>query len=163
MNYNVDYNNKTLIPKTSMRVDLSSCELLISYNPLWIRDLTSEEFPLRMDMWTESFTVDENSYDENGKLIFETRVTPRDNLREVVLWDEEDSLTRMELVEDKDFVVDYQRNMITFIRDIDVDTPVTIRYTPNLIDTSLSIAYRLDRDNEEDQAYVYSNYFTTRT
>lgn len=157
MHYSIDYNTKTLVMKPSMRKDINSCELLLSYNPLWVRDLTSENFPLRMDMWTETFVAEEN------QKTFELKVSPRDNLREVVLYDEEDSLTRRELEEDRHFVVDYQKNIVTFNIDLEEDTPVTIRYTPNLTDTSLSIAYRLDRDNDVNQAYIYSNYFTTRT
>ena len=162
LNYDVDYNNKLLFPKQSMLKDLSSCELLISYNPLWVRDLTSDDLPLKMDLWTENFVVSDD-FRENDEVVFYTRVAPRDNLREVVLWDEEDSLTREELEEDIDFVVDYQKNKITFKYPIKNDTPVTIRYTPNLTDTSLGIIYRLDRTDDTSQAYIYSNYFTTRT
>ena len=163
MNYTVDYNTKSLVPKSSMRNNLSSCDLLITYNPLWIRDLTSENFPLKMDMWTESFIASEEYYNEDGKLEYTTKVAPRDNLREVVLYDNEDTLTRNELIEDIDFVVDYQKNKIVFDYNVEIDTPVTIRYTPNLTETSLSLAYRLDRTDDSSQAYVYSNYFTTRT
>jgi len=163
MNYTVDYNTKSLIPKSSMRNNLSSCELLITYNPLWIRDLTSKDFPLKMDMWTETFVVSEEYMNADGKIEYTTKVAPRDNLREVVLWDDEDTLTRDELVEDIDFTVDYQKNKIVFEYPIAYDTPVTIRYTPNLTETSLSIGYRMDRENDTSQAYVYSNYFTTRT
>ena len=157
MHFDVDYNNKSLTMKPSMEKDINTCELLITYNPLWVRDLELVDFPLAMDLWVENFVV------EDGQKTFDIMVSPRDNLREVVLFDEEDSLTRKVLVEDKDFVVDYRNNTITFLRDIEDDTPITIRYTPNLTDTSLSIAYRLDRTDLTKQAYVYGNYFSTRT
>lgn len=163
INYTVDYNNKLLTPRPSMRKDLSSSDLVVTYNPLWVRDLTSEVLPLKMDMWTEYFVVTDDYRDKDGNVVYTTRVAPRDNLREVVLFDDEDSLTRNELIEDIDFVVDYQKNKIVFDYPIENDTPITIRYTPNLTETSLSLGYRMDRNNDETQAYLYSNYFTTRT
>ena len=163
LNYDVDYNEKAITMKPSMRSKIDRCELLFSYNPLWIRDLTSNDLPLKMDLWTETFMSDDYFDSETGKVVYTTKVAPRDNLREVVLFDEEDTLTRKILEEDVDFVVDYQSNKITFNKHIDEDTPITIRYTPNLTDTSLSIAYRLDREDDVSQAYVYGNHFTTRT
>ena len=163
LNYDVDYNNKILIPKASMKKDLSKCDLLIKYNPLWVRDLTSDNLPLKMDLWVESFVMSDEYRTEDDKIVYYTKVAPRDNLREVVLWDDEETLIRNELEEDVDFVVDYQNNKIIFDYPIENDTPVTIRYTPNLTDTSLSIAYRMDRTDVNNQAYIYGNYFTTRT
>ena len=157
MHYDVDYENKKLTMKPSMENDMDTCELLISYNPLWVRDLEIGDFPLKMDLWTEHFVV------ENGQKTFQLKVAPVDDLREVVLFDDEDTLTRTVLEEEVDFIVDYQRNTITFGIDIEDDTPITIRYTPNLRDNRLSLAYRMDRNNTIDQAYIYSNYFTTRT
>lgn len=157
MHYDVDYNNKKISMKPSMMKDINTCELLFTYNPLWVKDLTSENFPLKMDLWTENFVA------EKDKKTYDIRVSPRDNLREVVLYDEEETLVRKILEEDKDFVVDYINNKITFKRKLDEGTPITIRYTPNLTDTSLSMAYRMDRTNTYNQAYIYGNYFTTRT
>lgn len=163
LNYTVDYDNKWLIPKSSMRKDLSSGEILITYNPLWMKDLTSENLPLKMDMWTENFVASADYRDKNGNIVLYTKVAPRDNLREVVLYDDEETLVRTELIEDIDFVVDYQKNKITFDYPIKDDTPITIRYTPNLTDTALSLAFRMDRESTDNQAYIFGSYFTTRT
>lgn len=157
MNYDIDYTNKKLIMKDSMRDNLSPGELLLSYNPLWVRDLQKDDFPLKMDLWTETFTAEENQQD------YTTRVAPRDNLREVVLYDDEDSENRIELEEDVDFEVNYQKNLIHFNQALSEGTPVTIRYTPNLTDTGLSLAYRFDREDENSNIYIYNNHFTTRT
>ena len=157
MHYDFDYNKKQITMKNSMEKDLGSCDLLFSYNPLWVRDLTNKDFPLKMDMWTETFEAEE------GQTTFVTKVAPRDNLREVVINDEADTIDRIVLEEDEDFVVDYLTNTITFNEPLEEGMPVTIRYTPNLTDTSLSIAYRMDRENDSSQAYIYNNHFTTRT
>ena len=112
MHYEIDYNTKQLSMKPSMKKDLNTCELLFTYNPLWVRDLSDYDFPLRMDLWVETFIAEKN------QKTFELKVSPRDNLREVVLYDEEDSLTRRELEEDRHFVVDYQKNIVTFNIDL---------------------------------------------
>ena len=157
MHYDIDYDNKLMKLKPSMENDLDTCELLISYNPLWVRDLDLKDFPLKMDLWTEHFVV------KDGQKTFTLKTTPVDDLREVVLFDEEDSLTRKVLEEEVDFIVDYVRNTFTLLRDVEDDTPITVRYTPNLRDNKLSLAYRMDRNDVYKQAYIYSNYFTTRT
>lgn len=167
VNYTVDYENKLIKPRTSMSNDLkNSCELTFTYNPLWVRDLTNDNFPLKMDLWVENFVVgDENTKynDDDVTFKYTTKVAPRDNLREVVLYDEEDTLTRQVLVEDEDFEVDYQKCEINFNKYIQQGVPVTIRYTPNLTETSLSLCYRMDRTDISNQAYIYGNYFSTRT
>ena len=162
VHYTVDYKEKNMTPRESMLEDLGSCDIQITYNPLWVRGLETENFPLKMDMWTETFNS-EDYRDDNDNIVYYTRVAPRDNLREVVLYDDEESLVRQELIEDLDFEVDYLTNKVTITHPVEKDTPITIRYTPNLTENALSLCYRMDRTDTSKQGYIYSNYFTTRT
>ena len=79
------------------------------------------------------------------------------------MYDDEESLVRQELIEDLDFEVDYLTNKVTITHPVEKDTPITIRYTPNLTENALSLCYRMDRTDTSKQGYIYSNYFTTRT
>lgn len=118
---------------------------------------------------------------------FKTSVPPRDNIRKLIL-NANDDEGGVELIEDTHFYVDYITNevVLTYPNLQNGDT-LTIKYTPNLTDTGLAIAYRLRRptyDNQEnmlvddsgnvrwntpqyqgmvDDVYILGNYFTYRT
>ena len=96
------------------------------------------------------------------------------------------------LVDDEDYLVDYLENTINMIYPrIEDGQIIMVKYTPNLTDTGLSLAYRLSRPlydingseitnpndkllvditshvehgiEDGDNVFVMSNYFTTRT
>ncbi len=208
---------------------LSEGDLKVNYNPLWVRDLDIDDFPLRMDLWTEyskvrtvhneytdeetgetegdeSFVFDKCKIMDCGKIVVNEElqnksksyitlsVPPVDNLRDVELQDENgNSLTDEPLVEDEDYYVDYLKSKVDLhYPQLEEGMIVMIKYTPNLTDNGLSIAYRLDRpiynsqgqelsdpqerlivdltsrvnnqlNDDGDDVYVMSNYFTTRT
>lgn len=168
IDYDVDYNNNTIRFYThaddgdsattddmEVKGNLPVGELTVEYNPLWVKGLTSREMPLKMDIWTEKFTIADN------QKTYTTAVAPRDNIREILVNpytnDEE------ELIEDIDYTVDYLTNVVTFAKQYDEGTIIQIKYTPNLTDLSLGLAYRLDRVDTVSQGYIKGNYWTTRT
>lgn len=168
IDYDVDYTENTIRFYThkddgdstttddmEVKGNLPIGELTVEYNPLWVKGLTSQEMPLKMDLWTEKFTVTDN------QKTYTTAVAPRDNIREILVNpytnDEE------ELIEDIDYTVDYITNTITFTKQYPTSTIIQIKYTPNLTDLSLGLAYRLDRLDTVSQGYIKGNYWTTRT
>lgn len=159
--FDVDYDNDRIRFFTKsdddmeVKGNLPVGELVVAYNPLWVKGITADEMPLKMDLWIESFLASDN------QKTYTTKVAPQDNIRQILLYEGENNET--ELIEDTDFTVDYINNIITFKEALPENTPVTVRYTPNLTDESLAIAYRLDRQNTTNQIYVKGNYFTTRT
>ena len=217
--YIVDYENRVFNFYNPWA--LSEGDLKINYNPLWVRNLSVNDFPLRMDLWTEYYQV-RTAYDQDtnteeilfdkclindcGDLIVDeaskgdskpyilTSVPPLDNIRRIELQDiNGNMLTDEAFVEDEDYYVDYLQNKITITYpSIDEGQVVMVKYTPNLTDNGLSIAYRMSRplydindvpitseqgryivdltskvhnelDDRGDDVYVMSNYFTTRT
>lgn len=135
--------------------DLQVGELTVMYNPLWVKGLTSDDMPLKMDLWTEKFTV------TDGQTTYTTAVAPRDNVREILV--NPYTNDEIELIEDLDYTVDYLNNTITFAKQYTTGTIIQVKYTPNLTDLSLGLAYRLDRDDTVSQGYLKGNYWTTRT
>ena len=167
----------------------------VNYNPIWVKGLTDDTLPLKMDIWVEEFKFvkegesDTNPSfgDKNNPLTIELSVEPLDSIRKVTL-----NETR-ELIEDVEFKVDYVNKKIKFFTTFEVNDVVTIRYTPNLTSTGLSIGYHLDRGDafngksstiqdpetvdvfkgiintnyvayeDLNNIYIGSNYFTTRT
>lgn len=219
--YQIDYDTG----EVEFFTPVNECDMVFTYNPLWVRGLNIGDFPLKMDLWVEQYRIGEsgsdsseliggiykqyfdeynNTFDgsffeptninpksnkltENVYYTFKTSVPPRDNIRKLILnADNEDGGTVLE--EDKHFFVDYITNTVTLnYPNLTVGDTLTIRYTPNLTDTGLALAYRLRRptyDADEtmlmdgsgyvrfntqqyesiaDDVYIMDNYFTYRT
>lgn len=114
----------------------------IRYYPTWIRNLKDADFPLRLDMFEETFTG-------NGITPLVLKALPTDPLRKVLsLGDPGTVNDDVEMVEDIDFTVDYMTGVITPTSSWTGKT-LQIKYTPNLPDTGLSIVYRCTRENTE--------------
>lgn len=221
--YLVDYDTKTL--KFYHPLKMVEGEIKVNYNPLWCRDLEIGDFPLRMDLWTEYWQVNDDEtmtftrcmVDDCGKVKLpstddmiesydeiKTKVAPLDNIRVLEVQDLEGNTKRnssgdeMEMIEDIDYYVDYVMNTINFVtpeqkargisnKDLSDGDIIMVKYTPNLTDNGLSLAYRLSRplylsgetingtglvDRSSyvrnsieygDDFFILSNYFTTRT
>ena len=221
--YIVDYDTKTF--QFYYPLKMPEGELKINYNPLWCRNLSVSDFPLKMDLWAEHWMA---ALDSEGAMYFQrctinecgqivppelvndsydgwhdeiiTKVAPLDNIRKLEVQDiEGNKLTDIDMVEDIDYYVDYIAKTINFVtpeqksegivsnklNDGDI---IMVKYTPNLTDNGLSLAYRLSRpvytasnsvvsegfvmsnsgDVRTDELYgddffILSNYFTTRT
>ena len=233
----IQLHNKELVEFYDFEVDydtgaiefftpIGECNMVFTYNPLWIRGLSQADFPLKMDLWTESYrigqgynTINDESisgvyrqvYDEFGNgydsdffkttninpksnrpsnntyYTFKTSVPPRDNIRKLIINIGDDDGGE-ELVEDKNFFVDYLTNTITLnYPNLNENDTITVKYTPNLTDTGLALAYRLSRPTYSgsdemlfdgsgyiryntpqyssiaDDVYILGNYFKYRT
>lgn len=156
MNFYCDNNNDTL---SSIPVGTLS----VSYNPVFIKGLTSTEVGDRedgegliLDYFKEEFIIGDNELENRSVTL---RVCPIDPIRKVLLNDKE-------LHEDKDFRVDYTQKKIIFpVRNVDnVSTVLNpgdileVVYTPNLEECSISIGYRGKRTNKDKQMIIKSNY-----
>lgn len=150
--YTIDYENDKLIFNSD--VNLVAGDLRINYNPIWIKNVTLDEMPLKMDLFKEEF--DSNNVSDTIKL----RVSPVDPIRKVLV--NEDTDNELELFEDIDFTVDYLENTIKLHKPLSDDENISIRYTPYLKDTGLGVAYRMSRSNNTNQAYIQGNYFEYR-
>ena len=260
IDYEVDYSNKTLKIYDLDEI-LGDGITEVQYEPLFAHDLTLEDFPLRLDLWKETYQITRRTtsaqitspptyeslepvityLDKDGDGVYETsvkevttiertetttnssvigcarlkynldtaeyeedefmpptsinpysneddggtyyvlhtRVAPRDDIRKVLV--NEDTDYEEELVEDRDFFVDYLTNTITIRKSLEEGDYITIRYTPNLTSNGLALAYKMKRpiytsptsdelstDGEgyihiTDDVYLTTSYFTTRT
>ena len=162
--YIVDYDTKTL--NFYNPTGLVEGDLTVNYNPLWVRDLDLGDFPLKMDLWTEyySIRIDNETYfdkmlinecgkptirmDEyTGETYIQTTVPPLDNIRELYVMDTDENIINDRLVEDVDYEVDYINRIITFNYNFLAEDGqiLVVKYTPNLTDNGLSLGYRLRR------------------
>ena len=153
----------------------------IEYNPIYLKGLTMEAFykynsngdeildaqgnnvcdGFPLDIMIDTFIPYNKAKLEND-LEFSLSVDPVCTLRKVLI--NEGSDNERELIEDIDFTVDYENKRIKLHNDVftkDTDY-LTVRYTPNLTDTSLGVAYRIYRSNDTDQAYILPNYWQYR-
>lgn len=162
---------------TLSKLDVGDYE--VEYTPLWIKGLTMDTFakhdddgnvvtnslgnivydgfPLDLLIDTIPITWTNEVLDTSYLL----SVEPLCAVRKVLL--NEDTEEEQELYEDLDFTVDYINKRINFYyNDFTTDDIVTVRYTPNLTDTGLGVAYRMTRSNLGNQAYILPDYWQYR-
>lgn len=164
--FTVDYTNDELIFFDDVLEDMPTGTFNISYNPLFIDKLTSEEMPLVLDYFQEEFIItDEVKETTRLKL----RAAPVDPIRDVVI--NPDSENEQELQEDVDYHVDYNNKEIVFdILNADtqetvltVNDVVRVVYTPNLDDSGISIGYHMTRENTDKQGVIQPSYIEYKT
>jgi hypothetical protein len=158
--YKVDYD--TDIVTFCKDISLKRGKLTFEYNPLFIKGITNDNMPLVLDLFTETYNLTEEDM-ENGYL--NTRVVPLDPIRSLKVNPDENSTEDIKtLDEDVDFKVDYNNKRITFdTKILKANDIVQVKYTPNLDDIGLSLAYRMSRTNEINQAYLHPNYIEYKT
>ena len=147
----------------------------ITYNPLWVRGLTINDFPLKMDLWKERYIVEEESVTKQGfnketaswvglKSFDKTNINPSTKEKDLTnsyytfrtTVPPRDNIRKLVLnegltgetilEEDKQYFVDYLNNTITlYTNKVNVNDTLTIHYTPNLTDNGLALGYRLSR------------------
>ena len=151
--YSVNYTTKVLTFDSAP----GKGDVKIEYNPLWMKDLTPDDFSteaplgMRVDLFTETFTVP-----PGGQAIWSLKCPPLDPVREVKV----DGVDQVEYV---DYNVDYLVGEIDFGADLTADQVVEIKYTPCIEDTGLGIAYRLSRADETKNVHILPYFFKTRT
>ncbi len=150
----------------------------VTFNPLLVKDLTTNEMPFRLDYKKEVFiitksnisdsysSVDDIKYhnivDTNNFILY---MKPNCMLRRVIL--NKDTDNERELVEDRDFSVDYDKRVVTLIGDLGnglgVGETLEVDYVPDVRDTGLAIAYRLHRTSTGSKGYIKPNTYSYRT
>jgi hypothetical protein len=144
--YTINYETGTITLKDAWGVGT----LKVEYYPLWLQGLKLEEFPLRTDSLTETFTTK----------TFKLKTVPLDPLRIV----EEHNPKKdewNELTENKDYTVNYSKKTIEIHKNRE-DMEYRVKYTPYLVDEGLALAYRLKRHDISQQAIIKSCYFQNR-
>lgn len=168
MDYTVDYDSDLITFLDDATLDnLPVGGLTFEFNPVFIQNVSSEEMPLLLDYFKETFDVIDEIL-ENRKVTL--RCDAVDPIRHVYL--NKDTDYERELVEDIDFIVDYANHCINFpIVDylsessvLSLGDVITVVYTPNLVEASIMLAYYAKRDNEHlgKQCRIKPNYIEYR-
>lgn len=168
LDYTFDYDNDILNfysdGANNVINDLPVGNLSVSYNPVFIQDLTAEEVGLRkndegliLDYFQETFIIGDTELENRS---IPLRVPAVDPIRKLTINGEEKH-------EDVDFTVDYINQVINFpVVGVDnissilnVNDELIVVYTPNLEDTGIAIGYRGKRTNKDKQMIIKPNYF----
>lgn len=152
----------------------------IEYNPVWVQGLKMKDFVkydennevvrssagytvyngFKLDLRTETIYITKTNGVINTE--YTLKLQPLPALRKVLLNPDTDSET--ELYENIDFTVDYDNSKILLNYDnFNTGDVIQVKYTPNLPDIGLGVAYRMTRKNGDSQVYILPNYFTVRT
>lgn len=118
-------------------------------NPCWIRDLTPDDFPLKVDLFKDSFNT------EDSKLSYYLKTNPVDPIREVWLDD-------VLLEEEVDYTCNPLTKEVKLTNNPGAGHVLLVKYTPFLVDSGVSLGYRMTRTNTTNQAYVEPNMFVYR-
>lgn len=167
LDYTFDYDNDRLEfynEENNQVIDgLPVGTLAVSYNPVFIQDLTNEEVGVRendegliLDYFKENIIISDTMLNTGN---IPLRVQAVDPLRSVTLNDKE-------LREDVDFTMDYINNQLVFELDsitgkvlsLNVNDILEVVYTPNLDDVGVSIGYRAKRENTSKNMIIPPNY-----
>jgi hypothetical protein len=142
--FDVNYDTKTITFASAPAAGI----LEINYNPLWMRGLAPADFPLKCDLFEETFTTT-TSQD------YVLKSQPVDPLRVVTL----DGTT---LVEDVNYSLNVFTKTLHLLAAPTAGQSLVVKYTPFLADAGLAVGYRMTRTNTTNQAYVEPNSFTYR-
>ena len=155
--------------------DMPVGALAVSYNPVFVDNLTLSEVSQRIDEETglieeglildyfkQNFIIDSNNVETRRVGL---RVVPVDPIRQVIL--NKDTDDEQELFEDVDYNVDYSTKELVFpiINSdeksciLNENDTLEVIYTPNLEDTSIALGYSAHRETTDYQCKIKSNYF----
>ena len=163
MNQYTDDNNQTVTEGIAEYLPVGTLEM--TYQPIFIQDLTNTELGIRedsegfvLDYFKEEITINENDVENR---YVDLKFEPCDPIRELVIDD-------VEYLEDIHFTVDYLNNRIIFpVTDVNqsstllnenLNKDMHVVYTPNLDDSGLVIGYRGIRTATDKQMRIKSNY-----
>ena len=171
LDYIFDYDNDVLKfysdSTNNVIDDIPIGNLSVSYNPVFIQDLSTEEVGIRedgegliLDYFKETFIISDTELENRGVTL---RVVAVDPIRQVFLNGEEKR-------EDIDFTVDYTNHTINFPSlnnnsetILNAGDKLVVVYTPNLEDTGIALGYRAKRTNKDKQMIIRNNYFEYKT
>lgn len=172
--YTVNYDEDIITLDETLLKNLPSGALAVSYNPVFIQDLNSDEVGysvdedtglttegLILDYFKQDFVIDESNVETRRVHL---RCAPVDPIKTVILNKDEDNET--ELYEDIDYAVDYDANDLVFpivnndnqSSILQVNDTLEIVYTPNLEDAGIAIGYRAIRQDTNHQCKIKPNY-----
>ena len=63
--YQIDYDTGAI----EFFTPVTECDMVFTYNPLWVRGLSIADFPLKMDLWTETYRIGYGSNDDGDSTI----------------------------------------------------------------------------------------------
>lgn len=183
--FTVDYDNDELffypvyMDKEGDEIDffemIPSGSLVVTYNQVFIQNLTNEEVGTRLneetglkeegltlDYFKENFIIDSDNVEKRR---IPLRCAPVNPLRSVIL--NKDEVDEERLYENIDFEVDYVNREIVFpiVADatndciLSLNDTLEVVYTPQLTDTSIAIGYRAKRTSSDNQCIIKPNYF----
>lgn len=182
IDYTFDYETNELIFKKRVITDpeLTTGDLYITYNPVFIEGLTADEVGVHKD--TEGNTTGyglvldyfKENIDITGEMV-ETRrvglrVQPTDPIRQVRLYkaDSNEGDEPLNLLEDDTYILDSNTNELVFnvtgtdgsnISVLGVGDVLEVVYTPWLEDDTLMIGYFAKRGNVDKQCEIDDVYF----
>lgn len=157
VDFTVDYDNKNLnfyYEENRLVIDdFPTGSLAVTYNPVFIKDLTSNEVGedggLILDYFKEEIIIGDTEFQDRKVTLRAPAVDP---IKEVFL-------NEVEIYEDVDFTVDYDSHTLIFNEGkLDLKDTLTIVYTPNLEDTGIMIGYKAKRGNMDKQMFIKPNY-----
>lgn len=172
--YIVDYDEDIINLDKTILTNIPSGALGISYNPVFLQNLTLEEVGqsideetglisegLILDYFKQEFIIDETNVETRRVSL---RCAPVDPIKQVII--NKDSDNEKELYEDIDFNVDYDSKELVFpivnndnkSSVLQVNDTLEVVYTPNLEDTGISIGYRAIRNDTNHQCTIKPNY-----
>ncbi|MCI6931352.1 MAG: hypothetical protein MR750_08895 [Methanobrevibacter boviskoreani] len=147
----------------------------IEYNPIIVKNIHNEEMPFSLNYKTERFIITEDTISDDynqAENIRRHQVTDKNNfilymdpncmIHHVYLQDI-DNTDEVELTENIDYTVDYTSRRITLNDDLKIGDELQIEYIPNIRDTGLSLGYKLERTNINNNAYILPNGYSYRT
>lgn len=164
--YTIDYDEDILTLSQTNLNNLVKGTLTVTYNPIFIDNLTNDEVGLRedktegliLDYFEETFIVDEEMVESRTITL---RTEPVDPIRKFIIINNGEELS---LHENIDYILS-EKNIILDIANFDGESPIinegnTIKivYTPNLDDNALSIGYYAKRENTDKQVNIKPNY-----
>lgn len=181
IDYTFDYENNILYLKRHTLDSLVEETWEVTYNKVFVGDLTSTELGKYLDETTglrnDGFVLDYHkekivvTSDHVTSRRVKLRMEPTDPIRQVILYHKDDVTgdynDGVELFEDTDFTFDIDTKELNFTINttdgvstvLSLGDTLEIVYTPYLTDDSLAIGYYATRKNTDKQCYIDNVYF----
>ena len=173
--YEFDYDSNTLTFYKNVLDELPRGDISVSYNKVFIGDLTQEELGVHIDPETglreeglildyfkQTFIIDEENVETRR---INLRAEPVDPIREVVL--NRDTDNEKELQEGYDYEVDIENSALIFeVNNTDgvssilsVGDTIEVVYTPNIQASALSVGYKAKRTSRDKNVKIGKSYW----
>ena len=172
-NFTVDYNEQIMYLDLDVLNGMAVGSLAVSYNPCFMKNLTSEEVGqittetgeiqegLLLDYFKEHFTIGDTEV-ENRRISL--KAPPVDPIRQVII--NKGTELETELYEDIDFTVDYNSRELIFpilnqsnqTSILQLNDTLDVVYTPNLEDAGIALGYRVERKYPDHECKIKPNY-----